>query len=345
MSDRKNRRDGATDTAEKAELPDQPTAEEGPPSPTDLDKPSWWAILKRTVKQFQADNLTDWAAALTYYGVLSLFPGILVMVAGLRLTGPDTPGKVISSVKELAGAPAAPILDLIQNNLSNSPQSTAGVVAIVGLATALWSASGYIGAFMRASNAIYDVPEGRPVWKTLPIRLGVTIVSGIILAIAALAVVFTGGFAQKLGKALHLGSGVVLVWDIAKWPVLVLLISLLFAILYWASPNARHGGFKWVSPGSILAVVIWILASAGFALYITVAGSASYTKTYGALGGVIIFLVWLWISNIAILLGAEFDAEMQRERAIEAGHAPDDEPYMELRDTRKVKKGQHNDLG
>jgi membrane protein len=181
----------------------------------------------------------------------------------------------------------------------------------------LWSASGYIGAFMRASNAIYDVPEGRPVWKTLPIRVGVTIVTGIIIAVAALAVVFTGGLAAQAGGLLHLGGTFVLVWDIAKWPVLVILISLLFAILYWASPNAKHGGFRWVSPGGLLAVLIWLLASGGFALY--VANFGSYNKTYGTFAGIIIFLVWMGISNIAILLGAEFDAEMQRGRAIAAG--------------------------
>jgi membrane protein len=188
---------------------------------------------------------------------------------------------------------------------------------------------------MRASNAIYDVPEGRPIWKTIPIRLGVTITTGVLLAISALAVVFTGTLAERVGGLVGLGRQAVLVWDIAKWPVLVAIVSLMLAILYWASPNAKQSGFRWVSPGGLLAVLVWLVASTGFALY--VANFASYNKTYGALGGVIAFLVWLWISNIAILFGAEFDAELERQRAIAAGYPADREPYVLLRDTRKLK--------
>jgi membrane protein len=210
----------------------------------------------------------------------------------------------------------------------------AGLAALIGIAVAFWSASGYIAAFMRASNAIYDVPEGRPIWKTLPIRLAVTILTGVILIVAALIVVFTGPLAEQLGRALGAGGLAVTVWSIAKWPVLVILVSLLFALLYWAAPNARQGGFRWVTPGGLLAVIIWLAASGGFAVY--VANFSSYNKTYGSLAAVIIFLVWLWITNIAILLGAEFDAEMQRSRAIQAGHDEVDEPYVDLRDTRKL---------
>lgn len=187
---------------------------------------------------------------------------------------------------------------------------------------------------MRASNVIYDVPEGRPIWKKLSTRLGVTVLAGLLVAVTALAVVLTGGLAGQVGKLLHLGSGVVLIWDIVKWPVLVVLISLLFALLYWASPNARTGGFRWISPGGLLAVVVWLVASAGFTLY--VANFGKYNKTYGSLATVIIFLVWLWLTNVAILLGAQFDAELQRERAIRAGRPPQEEPYTQLRDTRKV---------
>ena len=221
-------------------------------------------------------------------------------------------------------------------------QSSAGLLAVVGLIGALWSASGYVGAFMRASNAIYDVPEGRPIWKKLPTRVGVTVGTGVLLVISAFIVVFTGGVAQRIGDLVGLGKGAVLVWDILKWPVLVVLVSLMFALLYWASPNARHGSFRWVSPGGVVATLLWILVSAAFALYL--ASFANYNKTYGTLGGVISFLVWLWISNIAILLGAEFDAELERGRAIEAGHPEDEEPFVELRDTRKVKEGQDQDL-
>lgn len=323
-------------------LPRQPTAEKGPAHPTELAGRSWWAVLRRTVKQFGEDNLQDWAAALTYYAVLSLFPGLLVLISALRLTGPQTTQKIFDNVTGLTPGPARSILVAAVGNLQHGQQSTAGFLAIAGVLGALYSASGYIGAFMRAANAIYDVPEGRPFWVKLPIRLAITVFTGVILAITALAVVFTGGLASQLGKLLHLGSGVVLIWDIAKWPVIVVMISLLFAVLYWAAPNARHGGFRWVSPGGALAVGIWLLASAGFALY--VANFGSYNKTYGSLAAVIIFLVWLWISNIAILLGAEFDAELQRGRAIAAGHPAGEEPYLELRDTRALDTEHDDDL-
>jgi membrane protein len=221
-------------------------------------------------------------------------------------------------------------------NQADGAAGLASVAAIVGLLVAFWSASGYVAAFMRASNSIYDVPEGRPIWKTLPIRVGVTAVVGVLLLASALIVVFTGRLAEQAGSAIGIGSTAVTVWNIAKWPVLLVLVSLMFAILYWASPNARHGGFRWVSPGGILAVVIWLVISGLFALYVSNFGS--YNKIYGALAGVIIFLVWLWLSNIAILLGAEFDAELERSRAIAAGHPVDEEPYVELRDDRKLRK-------
>jgi membrane protein len=318
-------------------LPEPPTAQQGPSEPTELGKRSWWSTLKRTVKEFRSDNLSDWAAALTYYGILSLFPGLLLLLSALRLTGPSTTRAVLGNITGLAPGAVRELLRSAATDLQRGQQTTAGVAAFIGLATALWSASAYIGAFMRASNAIYDVPEGRPAWKTLPIRVGVTLLTGAFLFVIALAVVLTGGIADQLGKLLGLGSGIVRVWDIAKWPVLAVMVSFLFAVLYWASPNARPGGFRWVSPGGLVAVALWLVASAGFAVY--VANFASYNKIYGSLAGVIIFLVWLWISNIAILLGAEFDAELQRSRAIKAGHPPDEEPYVELRDTRKIDGG------
>jgi membrane protein len=187
---------------------------------------------------------------------------------------------------------------------------------------------------MRASNLIYDVEEGRPVWKTLPVRVVLTLILVVLLAVTAVAVVFTGGLADQAAKVLGIGSAAVTAWDIAKWPILLVLVSLMLAILYWAAPNVKQPGFRWVTPGSVLAVVLWIIASAAFAFY--VANFSSYNKTYGAIGGVIIFLTWLWISNIVVLLGAEFNAELERGRRIEAGHPPDREPFVEPRDTRKI---------
>jgi len=317
-----------------------PGPDAGPDSPAQLKAKGVFAALKRTFRQFSEDNVTDWAAALTYYGVLSIFPGLLVLVSILGMLGNDGQQTVRDTVGQIAPTQLKDLLDQVLTQVSGS--GTAGLAAILGLATAFWSASGYVGAFMRASNAIYDVPEGRPIWKTLPIRLGVTAVIGIMLILATVIVVFTGDLAQAVGDTIGLGSAAVTTWNIAKWPVLVILVSLMFAILYWASPNARTGGFRWVSPGGIFAVVIWLLASGAFALYL--ANFADYNKTYGTLGGVIAFLVWLWISNIAIMIGAELDAELERGRAIAAGHPADDEPFLQLRDNRKLKKGSEKGL-
>jgi membrane protein len=319
-----------------------PSPDDGPDSPADLGAKGWFAALKRTMKEFSEDNVSDWAAALTYYGVLSIFPGILVLVSLLGLLGPKTTTTVQETVGQVAPGGIGDLLNSVVDQVKGSG-STASLAAIFGLVLAFWSASGYIAAFMRASNAIYDVPEGRPIWKTLPIRVGVTAVIGVMLIIAAVIVVFTGDLAQAAGDVIGLGSTAVTVWNIAKWPVLIVLVSLMFGILYWASPNAKHGGFRWVSPGGVFAVFLWILASAAFAFYL--ANFADYNKTYGTLGGVIVFLVWLWISNIAILLGAEMDAELERGRAMAAGMPAETEPFLELRDDSKVKKGSDKGLG
>jgi membrane protein len=259
---------------------------------------------------------------------------ILVLVSVLGLLGSSTTQTLIDNLGKVAPGPAKQIFTSAITNLQQS-KGAAGVLFVVGLLGALWSASGYVGAFMRASNSIYDVEEGRPIWKTAPTRLWVTLVLVLMLAISAVAVVLTGGLAKQVGNVIGVGSSAVTAWDIAKWPVLLIVISLMFAILYWAAPNVKHPKFRWVSPGGLLAVVVWIVASAAFAFY--VANFGSYNKTYGALGGIIIFLVWLWISNIAVLLGAEFNAELERGRQIEAGMPEDREPFLEPRDTRKMK--------
>jgi len=291
-------------------------------------------VLKRTIREFKEDELVDRAAALTYYGVLAIFPAILALVSILGLVGRSATQPLIDNLGKVAPGPAKDIFTTAIENLQKS-KGSGGILLIVGLAVAMWSASGYVAAFMRASNAIYEVEEGRPIWKKGPVRLGVTLVLIVLLVITALAVVLTGGLAKQAGDLLGVGESAVRVWDIAKWPVLLLIVSVMFAILYWASPNVKQPGFRWFTPGGILAVVVWIIASAAFAFY--VANFASYNKTYGALGGVIIFLVWLWLSNIAVLLGAEFNAELERGRQIEAGHPADKEPFLEPRDTRKMK--------
>ncbi|MDT7781614.1 MAG: rane protein [Pseudonocardiales bacterium] len=294
--------------------------------PTKLPKGAWWGVLKRTVKEFNDDNLTDWAAALTYYAVLSLFPGLIVLTSALALLGETTTQELLKYVDQVAPGQAGDLIKSSVEELQKS-QSSAGLLGIIGVLTALWTASGYLGAFMRACNAVYDVEEGRPFWKTVPIRLGLTLGSVVLVSLTLGALVLTGGVADTVGNWLGLGDAVVTVWDIAKWPVILLLVSLAFAVLYWAAPNVRQPGFSWITPGSLLAIVLWALATVGFAIY--VANFASYNKTYGSLGGVIVFLVWLWISNIAVLLGAEFDAELERGRRMTGG---EQDPSAEPRD-------------
>jgi membrane protein len=313
----------------------RPDGDAAPEGPAHLPKGSWRRVIRRTVREFQEDRLTDQAAALTYYGVLSIFPGVIVLVSVLGLLGTSTVGTIKSTVSETAPDQVGDIFNNAISQVQGSG-STAGVAAALGLLLAFWSASGYVAAFMRASNTIYDVPEGRPIWKTLPIRIAVTAVVGILLIISVLIVVFTGELASRVGELIGAGSTAVTAWDIAKWPVLVALVGLILAILYWASPNARHGGFRWASPGAFVAVAIWLVASGLFAVY--VANFASYNKTYGSLAGAVIFLVWLWVTNIAVLLGAELDAELKRERAIAAGHPEGAEPFLELRDDSRIKK-------
>jgi membrane protein len=309
---------------------------EPPATPAKLGGGAWLAAARRSLGEFKTDFLSDRAAALTYYSILSIFPGLLVLVSLLGLLGKSVTDNLVNS---LTGAVPGSVQGIVRSAIHNlqGEHTTAGAVAIIGLVVGLWSASGYVAAFMRASNAVYDVPEGRPFWKTVPTRLGITLVVLVLLVASALIVVMTGGVAQRVGNALGLGSAVVTTWEIAKWPVLLILVGLMLSILYWASPNAKHG-FRWVSPGGLLAVLVWLAASALFAVY--VANFSHYNKVYGSLAGVIIFLIWMWISNIAILLGAEFNAELERERSLAAGVPYGVEPYTEMRDTRLLRKAE-----
>jgi membrane protein len=285
--------------------------------------------------EFKDDFLQDRAAALTYYGVQAIFPGILVLVSLLGLLGRSATQPLITN---LGNAMPGTVRTIVLNAVVRlqDGHSAAGVLAIVGIILALWSTSSYVAAFMRAANAIYDVPEGRPAWKTLPVRLGVTVLLMVLLVASTVIVVVTGGLARHVGQVLGIGSAAVTAWSIAKWPVLFVIVCLMIAVLYWASPNARQG-FRWISPGAVLAVVVWLIASGLFALYL--ANFGHYNKVYGSLAGMIIFLIWLWISNTAILLGAEFNAELERGRAIAAGTPPGTEPFVEMRDTRKLRRG------
>ncbi len=311
-----------------------PRHSDGPPSkPGDMPKAGWVTILKRSLKEFKHDDVTDRAAALTYYGVLAIFPGLLALISILGLLGKSTTNSILSNVKQLAPGAVSSFLNSVIGQVQGKA-GAAGIAGIIGIVLALYSASSYVSSFMNASNAIYDVDEGRPIWKTAPTRFLVTLALVVMLAISAVMVVATGPIAKQLGQAFGVGDTAVLVWDIAKWPVLLIIVSMMFSLLYKACPNVKQPGFKWISLGGIIAVVVWLVASALFAVYVSFSGS--YNKTYGSFATIIIFLVWLWITNIAILLGAEFNAEAQRERAIRAGAPEDLDQFAELRDTRKL---------
>jgi len=309
------------------------TADRSPDSPVDLQGRSWKDTLIRSVKGFSRDNLTDWAAALTYYAILSIFPALLALVSILGVIGSSATQPLLDNIATAAPGPAKEIFTSAIKSLQAN-QGGAGILVVVGLLGALWSASGYVAAFMRASNAIYEVPEGRPIWKTVPTRLGITLVLVLLLVISAVIVVFTGDLAKEAGSIIGLSDSFLTVWDIAKWPVLIVIVSFMLSILYYAAPNVRQPGFRWVTPGGVVAVLLWIIASAALAFY--VANFGSYNKTYGTLGGVIAFLTWLWITNLAVLFGAELNAELERGRQIEQGLHPDREPFVEPRDTRKM---------
>jgi membrane protein len=289
-----------------------------PSSPTGLPRRSWGDTLKRTARGFKEHKLQHWAAALTYYAVLSLFPALLVMVSlvGL-LADPDRVTSVLTDTVTALGPDTAaktfqrPIESLTSN------RSTAGVMFVVGVLAALWSASTYVGAFTDACNAIYRVEEGRRFLKLKALQLAVTLVLIVLAAAVALALVLSGPVVSALGSSLGIGDTALTAWRYAKWPAMIVLVLVIFGVLYYATPNARVSGMRWVTAGALLALLTWVVASAAFALY--VANFGSYDKTYGTLGGVVVFLLWLWITNMAILLGAELNAELERARQIHGG--------------------------
>ena len=295
----------------------------------------WWPTIKRTAKEFQEDNLSDWAAALTYYGLLSLFPALIAMVSLIGIFGDpkSTTQSLTEIISEIGPASAA---ETFQGPIKSITESsgTAGIALILGLLASLWSASGYTGAFMRASNVIYETPEGRPFWKLRPLQLLVTLAMIVLLTLLAVSLVLTGPVVEAVAGPLGISSAAVDVWDIAKWPVMGLVFLLMIAVLYYASPNVKLRGFKWVTLGSLVALVVWIVASALFAFYVS--NFSSYNKTYGTLGGLIALLVWFWISNLAILFGHQLNAERERSLEIDEGRPrAEREIQLEPRDEPK----------
>ena len=310
--------------------------ERAPDAPTDLHKRSWKDTFKRTFREFKEDNLTDWAAALTYYSVLSIFPALIALISIVGLVvDPATITRVLTdTISQLGPSSAVKTLQQPIKDITAS-SGKAGLALIIGLAGALWTASGYVGAFMRASNAIYEIEEGRPFYKLRPLQILVTLVLELMLAIVVLGLIVSGPLATAIGNAIGIGDTALTIFNIAKWPVLLVIVSLMLAVLYYTAPNAKLPGFTWISPGSVLAVVVWIVASAAFAFY--VANFGSYGKTYGTLGGAVTFLVWMWITNLAVLFGAELNAELERSRELEAGEPAEHEIQLPPRSAPKRK--------
>jgi membrane protein len=322
-------------TSESTTAPD-PDAEGKPDSPGDLTKRSWLYVARKTLREFSQDQCTDLAAALTYYAVLALFPAAIALlsIVGLVSDGAKTVDTLLQILRDVGASSAADTLEPTLTELSNTPG--AGLALVIGLVAALWSASGYVGAFGRGMNRVYEIEEGRPIWKLRPMMLLVTLVTVVLTAVVALALVVTGPAAQAVGDAVGLGSTAVLVWNIAKWPVLLLIVVLIVALLYYATPNVKQPKFRWISVGAFVAIFVWVLASAAFGFY--VATFSSYDKTYGSLAGVVVFLLWLWITNLALLFGAELDAELERGRQLQAGIAAEETLQLPPRDTRKIEK-------
>jgi membrane protein len=309
-----------------------------PDSPPELTKPSWRFTFRSALAEFSRDQCTDLAAALTYYAVLSLFPALLAIVSllGVLGQGESTVNALLDLVRSIGQGDVA---DQLRGPVSDMVTAGgAGLTLVVGLLGALWSASGYVGAFGRAMNRIYQVDEGRPIWKLRPLQLGLTLVLVVLASLVLLGLVVSGSVARAVGDAIGLGDTAVTVWNVAKWPVILVIVAAMVAMLYYATPNVRQPKFRWVSVGAGIAILTWVAASVAFGLYVSNFGS--YNKTYGALAGVIVFLLWLWLTNLALLLGAEVDAEMERARQLQAGIEAEESLQLPPRDTRQSDKAE-----
>ncbi|WP_120338501.1 YihY/virulence factor BrkB family protein [Cryobacterium soli] len=324
------------DTSEKQQTAPSPDDPRKPDSPGEVAKPSWKYALRKTAREFTADQCTDLAAALTYYAVLSIFPAMIAIISLLGVVGQGerSTDTVLSLINQVAPGGTADVLRGPLEQFSSSP--AAGFALVFGILLAIWSASGYVGAFSRAMNRIYEIEEGRPFWKLRPVQLGVTIVSILLILIMVVILIVSGPVTDAVGSALGLGETVQIVWSIAKWPILALAAVLIIAILYYATPNAKQPKFRWISMGALVALVTLVIASFLFGLYVT--NFSNYDRTYGSLAGVVIFLLWLWIANLALLFGGEFDAELERGRQLQAGIAAEEDIQLPPRDTRKSDK-------
>ena len=326
----------AESSTAKARTAPAPDDSRKPDSPGDVTRPSWKYIAKKTLREFTKDQCPDLAAALTYYSVLSIFPALLALVSLLGIFGDaqKTTAALLDIVQGIAPGETVNTMRPVVEDLASS--SAAGLTLIIGILTALWSASGYVGAFGRAMNRVYEIDEGRPFLKLRGTMLGVTLVNLLIVVVLAAMLVLSGPVAESVGNVIGLGGAFLAVWNIAKWPVMLVLVIAAIAILYYATPNVKQPKFRWMSMGSAIAVVVFLLASLAFGFY--VANFNSYNKTYGAIGGVIIALLWLWILNMSLLFGAEFDAEMERGRQLQAGIEAEETIQLPPRDTKQSDK-------
>ncbi|MHA0285090.1 YhjD/YihY/BrkB family envelope integrity protein [Mycobacterium sp. C3-094] len=313
--------------------PDDPSK---PESPTELTRPSLRYVLRQTVGEFTRDQCMDLAAALTYYAVLSLFPALLVVMSllGVFGQGERTADTILGIVDDVSPGAAVDVLRQPLEQLVNAP--SAGFTLVAGLLGALWSASGYVGAFGRAMNRIYEVEEGRPAWKLRLQQLGLTLAGLIVVAVAAFLLALSGPVAEVVGARLGIGETGLAIWNVARWPVLLVLVVVGVATLYYTGPNVKQPKFRWISVGAAIAILTWIVASLLFGLY--VANFGSYNKTFGTLAGVIVFLLWLWLTNLALLFGAEVDSELERGRQLQAGMRAEDDLQLPLRDTTAIEK-------
>lgn len=323
----------ASTREETAPHPEDPRK---PDSPDDITKPSWKYVARKTMREFSSDQCTDLAAALTYYGTLALFPALLAFVSILGLVG-DAQEMTEALLGLLTGIVPESTLDTLRDPIENITSSdVAGFALVIGIVGALWSASGFVGAFSRAMNRIYSIQEGRPFWKLRPLTLAITVLAVVLMVVAAVLIVLSGPVAERIGDVLGVGPAVLALWDILKWPLLVIIAIVIIAVLYHATPNVKQPKFRWLSIGAFVALIVWALASAGLAFY--AANFSNYNETYGSIGGIIVFLLWLWVSNLALLFGAELDAELERGRQLQAGIEAEEHIQLPPRDTKQSDK-------
>jgi membrane protein len=327
--------EGRGENRPEATTPD-PNDARKPDAPTELTKRSWFYVLRKTMHEFTEDQCTDLAAALTYYAVLAVFPAMLALISVLGVVG-QTQNSITKIQETLRPLVSPQVLQATTDALNQVAKSnSAGLALVIGLLAALWSASGYVGAFSRAMNRIYEIEEGRPFWKLRPMMLLLTLIAVTLAAVALLMLIVSGPVAQTIGNLIGLGSTALTVWSIVKWPILALIVIVVVALLYYATPNVQQPKFRWVSVGAGVAILVWVLASVAFAFYVS--NFSSYNKTYGSVGGVIVTLLFLWITNLALLFGAELDAELERGRQLQAGIPAEEELQLPARDTRNIKK-------